>query len=67
MKTYYAEGKKDVINEMVHYCQKKINEIKEHPPTDREEVRQKRNGVLSAYTDVIKRLDVKLKRILANE
>ena len=64
MKTEYGNGRLDVLIEMNGYCYKKINEIKDHPESDRVEVNEKRRGLLAAYNDVIRRLDVKTQRML---
>lgn len=58
----YGKGRKNVIEEMIRYCDKKINEIKEHGRVNNTHINASMSGQVRAYS-IIKNV---LKNKLAN-
>ena len=63
MKTEYGRGRRDVIYEMINYCNKKVSAIRKHPYSDRKEVTSHREGLIKAYNEVVTRLEIKLEKM----
>jgi hypothetical protein len=63
--TSYGTGRRVMAEEMIAYCEKKITEINAHPKSPHIAIHNKRVGLITAYGNIIDRLNIKLKRMAA--
>ena len=65
MKTQYGQGRKDVIDEMLNFCEKKISNL--HPKGENGYKNATRTGLYRAFNEVRQELNVKMNNVIKKD
>lgn len=63
----YGKGRQSVISEMIEWCEKEINSIKEHGIDSNTHIAATMSGQIKAYIKTKQRLTVKNNRLKESE